>query len=51
MFTEKSGLIIPTRNRPKHLFSTLNFISKNQIKFKKIIVVDSSDQIIKNNII
>lgn len=51
MFTTKSGLIIPTRNRPKYLFSTLNFISKNQIKFKKIIVVDSSDKLLKENII
>ena len=44
MFTNKTGLIIPTRNRPKELFSTFDFFSKIKIKFFKIIVVDSSDK-------
>ena len=29
MFTNKTGLIIPTRNRPKELNATLDFLSKN----------------------
>jgi len=51
MFTQYTGLIIPTRNRPANLFSTLQYFSKNKIKFLKIIVVDSSDKNLKKIII
>jgi len=51
MFTIKTGLIIPTRNRPKELYSTLQFFSKKKIKFFKIIIVDSSDGNLKKEII
>ena len=51
MFTSKTGLIIPTRNRPEALYSTLQFFSKNKIKFIKIIVVDSSEKIFRKEII
>jgi glycosyltransferase involved in cell wall biosynthesis len=51
MFTSKTGLIIPTRNRPKELYSTLDFFLKKKIKFFKIIVVDSSDKNFKKEII
>jgi hypothetical protein len=51
MFTSKTGLIIPTRNRPKQLYSTLLFLSKKKIKFFKIIVVDSSDKHLRKKII
>lgn len=50
MFTIKTGLIIPTRNRPKELYSTLQFLVKNKIKFFKIIVIDSSDKNLKKKI-
>jgi ribosomal protein S16 len=51
MFTSKTGLIIPTRNRPKELLSTLEFFAKKKIKFFKIIVIDSSDKKFKKEII
>jgi hypothetical protein len=51
MFTSKTGLIIPTRNRTKQLYSTLLFFSKKKIKFFKIIVVDSSDKNLRKKII
>ena len=51
MFTIKTGLIIPTRNRPKELYSTLQFLLKNKIKFFKTIVIDSSDKNLKKEII
>jgi hypothetical protein len=43
MFTIRTGLIIPTRNRPKKLYFTLRYLKINKINFYKIIVVDSSD--------
>jgi glycosyltransferase involved in cell wall biosynthesis len=43
MFTIRTGLIIPTRNRPKNLYFTLRYLKINKINFFKIIVVDSSD--------
>jgi len=51
MFTSKTGLIKPTRNRPKELYSTLEFFSKKKIKFYRIVVVDSSDKSFKKEII
>lgn len=50
MFTKKTGLIIPTRNRPIELNSTLEFLSKNKINFFKTIVIDSSDKNLKREI-
>ena len=51
MFTSKTGLIIPTRNRPNELHSTLKFLSKNKIKFYKTIIVDSSDENLRKEIV
>lgn len=51
MFTSKTGLIIPTRNRPKELHSTLKFLSKNKIKFYKTVIVDSSDKNLRKEIV
>ena len=42
MFTKSTTLIIPTKDRPTHLWKTLNFIKTNKIIFKKILVIDSS---------
>ena len=50
MFTLKTALIIPTRNRPQHLYSTLKHFVQNKIKFKKIMVIDSSDMSLKKEI-
>ena len=50
MFTLKTALIIPTRNRPQNLYSTLKYFVKNKINFKKIIVIDSSDMSLKKEI-
>ena len=51
MFTSNTGLIIPTRNRPKELYSTLHFLYKKKIKFSKTIIIDSSDKNLKKEII
>jgi hypothetical protein len=51
MFTSKTGLIIPTRNRPRELYSTLEFLSKKKIKFFKTIIIDSSDENLRKEII
>ena len=42
MFTKNTSLIIPTCDRPQYLKKILNFLFKNKIIFKKIIVIDSS---------
>ena len=44
MFTRKTSLIIPTRNRHKHLIKLLKFLNKNKIHFKEILIIDSSDK-------
>ena len=44
MFTKSTTLIIPTKDRPKHLWKTLNYIKTNRITFKKILVIDSSSK-------
>lgn len=51
MFTNKTGLVIPTRNRPTELYSTLQFFSKKKIKFLKILIIDSSNKNLKKEII
>lgn len=51
MFTSKTGLIIPTRNRPNELYSTLNFFLKNKIQFLQTVIIDSSDKHLKKEII
>jgi glycosyltransferase involved in cell wall biosynthesis len=47
MFTKYTSLIIPTRNRNRFLFKTLNQLKKYNIKFKEILVIDSSDKLDK----
>ena len=44
------SVIIPTRNRLKLLKKTINQLSKNRFFFKDIIIVDSSDRVLKKNI-
>jgi len=51
MFTSKTGLIIPTRNRPNELYSTLKFFLKNKIQFLQTVIIDSSDKHLKKEII
>jgi glycosyltransferase involved in cell wall biosynthesis len=50
MFTQHTSLIIPTRNRAQYLENLLTQLKALKLKFKEIIVVDSSDKINKNNI-
>lgn len=50
MFTKNTSLIIPTCDRPQYLKKILNFLLKNKIIFKKIIIIDSSLQHNKNKI-
>lgn len=45
MFTKKTTLIIPTRNRFNLLLKTLKNLKNLKIKFKEILVIDSSDKI------
>jgi glycosyltransferase involved in cell wall biosynthesis len=54
MFAKKTTLIIPTRNRPYFLLKLLKNLKNFKIKFKEIIIIDSSNKEIKikiNNII
>lgn len=51
MFSEKTSLIIPTRNRPNYLRKTFNQIKNIKISFLEIIVIDSSDKKYENKII
>jgi len=44
MFTKRTTLIIPTRNRASFLFKTLNQFTKYKIKFQEILIIDSSDK-------
>lgn len=48
MFTKKTTLIIPTRNRPEYLRNLLIQIKK--LNFNQVIVVDSSDKINKSQV-
>lgn len=43
-------IVIPTRNRIRELTNTLNFLESNKFFFKKIVIVDSSNLEIKNQI-
>ena len=43
MFTKKTSLIIPTKDRGHKLVSLLIFLKKLKIKFNEIIIVDSSN--------
>jgi hypothetical protein len=43
MFTKKTSLIIPTKDRAYQLISLLFFLKKNKIFFNQIIIVDSSN--------
>jgi GT2 family glycosyltransferase len=43
-------IVIPTRNRIKELTNTLNFLESNKFFFKKIVIVDSSNLEIKDQI-
>ena len=51
MFTNKTGLVIPTRNRPSELHTTLHFFSKKKIRFLKTLVIVSSNKNLKKEII
>ena len=44
MFTKKTTLIIPTRNRFNLLVKTLKNLKSLKIKFNEILVIDSSDK-------
>ena len=44
MFTKYTSLVIPTRNRNNFLLKTLNQFKNYNIKFKEILVIDSSDK-------
>lgn len=50
MFTKKTTLIIPTKDRSSKLIKLLKKIINLKINFNEIIVVDSSNQRHKNNI-
>ena len=50
MFTKKTSLIIPTKNRPYLLSKLLFQLKKLRIKFNEIIIVDSSDKQFKNEV-
>lgn len=50
MFTLKTSLIIPTRNRVSFLSKTLKQIYDNKICFAEILIIDSSDKIYKSEI-
>ena len=45
MFTLKTSLIIPTRNRSKRLIKLLDNLFNLKIKFSEILVIDSSENI------
>lgn len=53
-FTKKTSLIIPTRNRPLQLTKLLRQLESFKVKFKEILIIDSSDlenkKILKKNI-
>ena len=51
MFVQYTALIIPTRNRNKYLEKILRQIKKLNLKFYEILVIDSSDKLIKSSII
>tara|TARA_B100001250_G_scaffold232701_1_gene199832 strand:+ start:1646 stop:2566 length:921 start_codon:yes stop_codon:yes gene_type:complete len=44
MFVNLTTLIIPTRNRPKSINKLLFYFYNNKIKFKQLLIIDSSDE-------
>ena len=44
MFTTKTSLIVPTKNRSLKIIKLLKSILKLKIKFNEIIIVDSSNK-------
>ena len=50
MFTKKTTLIIPTKDRSAKLIKLLNKIIKLKVNFNEIIVIDSSNQKDKNSL-
>lgn len=50
MFTRKTTLIIPTRNRFNQIIRNLRYFQRNLIYFKEIIIIDSSDKIQKKKL-
>jgi hypothetical protein len=50
MFTSKTSVIIPTRNREYLLLNLLKFFKKKKIKFNEILIIDSSDAAKKKKI-
>ena len=42
MFTQKTSLIIPTKDRPNKIIKLLKKLSIYKIKFNEILVIDSS---------
>ena len=50
MFTNKTTLIIPTRNRPTFLKKILSQLRNFNINFKEILIIDSSDVKFKKDI-
>jgi glycosyltransferase involved in cell wall biosynthesis len=50
MFTSKTSVIIPTRNREYLLLRLLKFFKKNKLKFSEILVIDSSDESSKKKV-
>ena len=48
MFTSKTTLIVPTKNRSLKLIKLLNSILKYKIKFNEIIVIDNQQKHKKN---
>jgi glycosyltransferase involved in cell wall biosynthesis len=51
MFTNYTSLIIPTRNRSSHLKNILSQLKSLKLKFKQIIVIDSSDSKYKKEVV
>ena len=51
MFTTKTTLIIPTKDRSSRLINLLSKIFNLKINFNEIIIIDSSNKIHKTNII
>lgn len=51
MFTNYTSVIIPTRNRFSHLKNILTQLKSLELKFKEIIVIDSSDRKYKKEIV
>jgi len=51
MFTEKTSLIVPTKDRTKKVINLLNQITEKNIFFSEIIIVDSSNEKNKKELI